>query len=98
MSQEDIEQAKHHCKCINALWVPLKLSITPKMHVMLSHAVEFLSYIQGFGDLGEDAGKQAHQQEQHNKLRVSGVKGIVKKENCKLQFELMYNSAKVQLK
>jgi hypothetical protein len=37
------------------------LSITPKLHVIEDHAIQFMMQHLGYGDLGEDFGERAHQ-------------------------------------
>jgi hypothetical protein len=41
----------------------LRMSITPKRHVMAAHSIEQLVWICGFTDLGENAGERNHQEE-----------------------------------
>ena len=51
---------------IENLWRYLKMSVTPKLHLLSVHLLKFLEQIQVFGDLGEDAGEQAHKEEAMN--------------------------------
>jgi len=62
----------------------------------MHHAIPFYKFTEGFGDLLKDAGERAHQQESRNDLRVAAVKGLIKKEICKSQFDSMSKSSKVQ--
>ena len=58
--------------------------------------MRFLERVQVFCDLGEDAGKRAHQEEARNEIRVGAVVNLAKKERTKLQFEAMNKSAIVK--
>ena len=42
------------------------MSVTPKLHLLFVHFLRFLEQVQGLGDLGEDAGERAHQEEARN--------------------------------
>ena len=43
--------------------------------------------VQGLGDLGEDDGEQAHQEEARNESRVGAVENLAKNERTKSQFK-----------
>ena len=58
--------------------------------------MRFLERVQGFGDLGEDSGEQAHQEEARNESRVGAVVNLEKKERTKSQFESTNKSAMVK--
>ena len=55
-----------HRDAIENLWRYLKMSVTPKLHLLFVHLLRFMEQVQGFGDLGEDAGERAHQEEARN--------------------------------
>ena len=57
--------------------------------------LRFLERVQGFGDLGEDAGERAHQEEAMHESRVDTVVNLEKKERTKSQFKAMKKSAMV---
>ena len=86
---------RHHDAIAN-LWRYLKISVTPKLHILFVHLLRFMERVQGFRDLGEDAGELAHQEEGRNDSRVGVVVNISKKERTKSQFEAMKKSAKVK--
>ena len=68
------------------------MSVTPKLHCVEDHAIRLLLMHFGFGDIGEDAGERAHQEDTKNDERVAGVQTLAKKELTKSQFEGMkYN-------
>ena len=52
----------------------------PKVTSFVCSLLIFLERVQGFGDLGEDAGEQAHQEEARNESRVGAVVNLEKKE------------------
>ena len=66
LEESDLEKALRHCDAIVNLWRYLKMSITPKLHLLFGHLLGFLEQVQGFGDLGEDDGERAHQEEYRN--------------------------------
>ena len=57
-----VDKSVRHRYAIMNLWSHLKMSVSPKMHCIEDHAVAFLQYKNGFGDIGEDAGERAHQE------------------------------------
>ena len=63
---------------------------------MFVHLLRFLERVQGFSEVGEDAGEQAHQEEARNESRVGAVTNLAKKEHTKSQFEATKNSAMVK--
>ena len=96
LEDSDLEKASRHRDAIGNLWRYLKMSITPKLHLLFGHLLGFLEQVQGFGDLGEDAGERAHQEESRNESRVGAVANLVKKERTKSQFEAMKKSTNVK--
>ena len=85
-----------HHNAIENLWRYLKISVTPKLHLLFVHLLRFLERVQGLGDLGEDAGERAHQEEARNESRVGAVLNLEKKGRTKSQFEAMKKSAMVK--
>ena len=72
------------------------MNVTPKLHLLSVHLLIFLERVQLFGDLGEDAGERAHQEEARNGSQVGTVANLEQKERTKSQFESMNKSAKVK--
>ena len=72
------------------------MSVTPKLHILFVHLLIFLERVQGFGDLGEDSGERAHQEEARNESQVGAMVNLAKKERTKSQFEAMNKSAMVK--
>ena len=50
-----------------------------KLHLLFVHLLRFLERVQGFGNLGQDAGEWAHQEESRNESRVGAVVNLAKK-------------------
>ena len=93
LNDSDVDKAILHCGAIENLWRYLKMSATPKLHLFFVNLLRFLERVQGFGDLGEDAGEQMHQEEVRNESRLGAVVNLAKKEHTKSQFEAMKKSA-----
>ena len=72
------------------------MSMTPKLHLLFVRLLIFLELVQEFGDLGEDAGEQEHQEEARNEISVGAVVNLAKKERTKSQFEATKKSALVK--
>ena len=85
LNDSDVDQAMLHRDAIENLWKYLKMSVTPKLHLLFVHLLRFLERVQGFGDLVEDAGEQAHQEEARNESQVGAVVNLEKKEHTKSQ-------------
>ena len=85
-----------YCDEIENLCRYLKMSVTPKLHLLFVHLLIFLERVQVFGDLGQDDGYRAHQEESSNESRVGAVANLAKKERTKSQFEAMKKSAMVK--
>ena len=61
LNDSDVDKAMRHCDAIENLWRYLKMSVTPKLHLLFVHLLRFMEQVQGFGNLGEDYGERAHQ-------------------------------------
>ena len=72
------------------------MSMTPKLHIVFVNLLRLLERVQGFGNLGNDSGEWAHQEEASNKSRVGTVVNLSKKERTKSYFEAMNKGAKVK--
>ena len=59
LNDSDVDKAMLHCDEIENLWIYLKMSVAQKLHLLSVHLLKFLERVQGFGDLGEDAGEHA---------------------------------------
>ena len=96
LNDYDVDKAMRHRDAIDNLWRYLKMSATPKLHLLFVHLLRFLERVQRFGNLGEDAGERVHQEEARNDSRVGAVVNLAKTEHIKSQFEAMKKSAKVK--
>ena len=72
------------------------MSVTPKLHLLFVYLFKCLERVQGFGDLGQDAGERAHQEEARNESRVGAGVNLAKNERKKSQFEAMKKSEMVK--
>ena len=63
LNDYDVDKAMLHRDAIENLWRCLKMSVTPKLHLLFVHLLRFMERVQVFGDLGEDAGEWAHQED-----------------------------------
>jgi len=52
--ESDFVVAEQHLKNLHYLWKQAHLSFTPKIHGLLSHAVQQMGWCQGIGDTLED--------------------------------------------
>ena len=86
LNDSDVDKAMLHCDAIENLWRYLKMSVTPKLHLLFVHFLIFLEQVHGFGDLREDSGEPAHQEEARNESQVGAVVNLAKKERTKSQF------------
>ena len=78
LNDSDVDKAMMHRDAIENLWRYLKISVTPKLHILFVHLLRFLEQVQGFSDLGEDAGERAHQEEARNESQVGAVVNLEK--------------------
>ena len=78
-----MEKARLHHDAIENLWRYLKISVTPKLHLLFVHLLRFLERVQGFSHIGEDDGERAHQEKARNESRVGAVVNLLKKERTK---------------
>ncbi len=89
LTDELLEKASMHRDHIMGLWRRLKISVTPKVHSIEDHAIYLLEKFGGYGDLGEDAGEKAHQDESKIEARVASIKDLSQKESVKSAYEAM---------
>ena len=65
-----------HRDAIENLWIYLNISVTPKLHLLFVHFLRSMERVQGFGDLVEDAGERAHQEEARNESQVGAEENL----------------------
>ena len=61
LNDSGVDKAILYRDAIENLWRYLKMSVTPKLHLLSVHLLSFLGRVQVFGDLVKDAGERAHQ-------------------------------------
>jgi hypothetical protein len=71
-----IQKAEKHRDRISNLWRYLRLSATPKTHLVEGHAIGLCEKHGGFGGLGEDEGKRAHQTGAKDEKRYGGMSEV----------------------
>ena len=54
-------------------WICMNLSITPKLHILLNHAIFQLANTRGFADMREDQIERSHQDRMKNDSRLARV-------------------------
>ena len=79
LNDSDVDKAMMHSDAIDNLWRYLNMSVIPKLHILFVHLLRFMELLQGFGELLEDDGEQAHQEEVINESRVSAVLNLAKR-------------------
>ena len=79
LNDSDVEKAVQHRDAIDNLCRYLKMSVTPKLHLLFIHLLIFLERVQVFGNLGEDSGEQAHQEGATNESRLGVVVNLEKR-------------------
>ena len=83
-SEEHLQQHNH---CITALFWYLQLPVTPKMHLLEDHIVNYFINNKGFGDIAEDEGKRAHSTQTALNCWLSSISNLQKRETIKLKYE-----------
>ena len=97
LNDSDVDKAMLHRNAIENLWRYLKISGIPKLHLLFVHLLISLERVQGFGDIGENSGERAHQEEARNDSRVGAALNLAKKERTKSQFKAMKKGAMVKV-
>jgi len=72
--ESDYAMAETNLTNLHYLWTQAKLSFTPKIHGLLSHAVKEMRHFQGIGDTLEDDVEQIHQISAKIESRISRMK------------------------
>jgi hypothetical protein len=74
LKENDISELKRATQSLDYLWNSAGLSFTPKIHGVLSHAVEQVECLQGIGDLLEDDLECLHQMSKKIADRTNRIK------------------------
>ena len=89
LTNEQLESAKAHRDHVLALWRYLGLSVTPKLHCIEDHLIEFLERFGGLGDAGEDEGERGHQTGAQNESRSRNLRDNTSKARSQSSWEAM---------
>jgi hypothetical protein len=96
--EEDYELAEKHLNNLYYLWTQAKLSFTPKIHGLLSHAVPQMRRLNGIGDTLEDDVERIHQISAQIESRVSRMKNKGQQAHVHSKMEAIQNSTLVKAK
>jgi hypothetical protein len=83
--------AEKHLRNLHYLWTQAKLSFTPKIHGLLSHAVPQMRHFHGFGDTLEDDVERIHQISAQIESPVSRMKNKGKQAHVHSKMEAIQN-------
>jgi hypothetical protein len=92
------QKAKKHRDRLSNLWRYLKLSVTPKVHLVEAHVIGLCEKHNGFGGLGEDEGERAHQTGAKDEKRYGNMANYEKKARSMSQYGQMEKNLKVAAK
>jgi hypothetical protein len=79
VSDPIIEDLRERLEGLRAEWYRLLLSVTPKFHILLNHAIQQLCQTLGLSDMGEDIIERAHQIRVRHESRLIRLRNISKK-------------------
>jgi hypothetical protein len=89
--EEDYVAAEKHLRNLHYLWTQAKLSFTPKIHGLLSHAVPQMRHFHGIGDTLEDDFERIHQISAQIESWVSRMKNKGQQAHVHLKMEAIQN-------
>jgi hypothetical protein len=96
MTNNQLEAAKDHRDQVLALWRFLGMSVTPKLHAIEDHLLEYLTRFGGIGDIGEDEGERGHQIGAMHEGRSRALRDNKAKATAHASWESMMKNEKVQ--
>jgi hypothetical protein len=96
MTNNQLEAAKEHRNQILALWRYMGMSVTPKLHAIEDHLLEYLTRFGGIGDIGEDEGERGHQLGAMNEGRSKALRDNTAKATAHASWESMMKNEKVR--
>ena len=91
-----LEAAKDHRDQVLALWRFLGMSVTPKLHAIEDHLLEYLRRFGGIGDIGEDEGERGHQLGAMNEGRYKALRDNKAKATAHASWGSMMKNEKVK--
>ena len=95
LKENDISELKRATKSLDYLWNSAGLSFTPKIHGVLSHAVEQVECLQGIGDLLEDDLERLHQMSKKIATRTNRIKKKNGQARSHSQMEAKLNNSEI---
>ena len=69
-----IPRLENKLKILLQEWIRMNLSITPKLHILLNHAIFQLAHTRGFADMREDRIERSHQDRMKNDSRLACIR------------------------
>jgi hypothetical protein len=88
VTTELLKTLKERLELARKKWDDIGLSMTPKWHMLLAHAIEFLLRTGGgLIEMGEDRIERAHQLRERDRQRYSRLRSIQKMKNSQAKFQ-----------
>jgi hypothetical protein len=83
-----LKTRKERLELARQKWEEMGLSMTPKWHMLLNHAIEFLIRTGGgLIEMGEDRIERAHQLRERDRQRYSRLRNILKMKASQAKFQ-----------
>jgi len=95
LKENDISELKRATQSLDYLWNSAGLSFTPKIHGVLSHAVEQVERLQGIRDLLEDDLEHLHQMSKKIADRTNRIKKKDQQARSHSQMEAKRNNSEI---
>jgi len=95
VKDSDISELKRAAQSLDYLWSSAGLSFTPKIHGVLSHAVEQVERLNGIGDLLEDDLEHLHQMSKKIGDRTNRIKNKDQQARSHSQMEAKLNNSDI---
>ena len=88
VTAEIVQKLKERLELARRKWDDMGLSMTPKWHMLLAHAIEFLIRTGGgLIEMGEDRIERAHQLRERDRQRYSRLRSINKMKASQAKFQ-----------
>ena len=88
VTEEVVAKLEERLEAARLKWNELGLSMTPKWHMLLNHAVEILKLFNGgLIELGEDRIERAHQVRERDRQRISRMRNYTKMKESQTKFQ-----------
>ena len=76
---EIVDRLRDNTNLLLSEWIRMGLSITPKVHILMDHAIPQLIATQGFADMREDRIEKPHEDKMKNEARLIRLRNIKSK-------------------